>query len=120
MTAFSAVTMVNLCLYTIVWKRNSHSLSNSSIQALNETHLSTVEWGCNCPYEYIGLASLAIIFHYLKQEGNKDILTSFKRPKWSIRPNKRLILNYARDTYHCDTGSMLPCKHKGVGNGNIY
>ena len=27
-----------------------------------------------------------------KQERKKDILTSFKRPKWPIRPNKRLHL----------------------------
>ena len=27
-----------------------------------------------------------------KKERKKDILTSFKRPKWPIRPNKRLHL----------------------------
>ena len=26
------------------------------------------------------------------EERNKDVLTSFKRPKWPIRPNKRLHL----------------------------
>ena len=32
-----------------------------------------------------------------KKERKKEILTSFKRPKWPIRPNKRLHLNRERD-----------------------
>ena len=30
--------------------------------------------------------------HQAEEERKKDILTSFKRPKWPIRPNKRLHL----------------------------
>ena len=33
-----------------------------------------------------------LIWHLVPKERKKDILMSFKRPKWPIRPNKRLHL----------------------------
>ena len=33
------------------------------------------------------------------EESEKDILMSFKRPKWPIRPNKRLHLSVEREIH---------------------
>ena len=51
-------------------------------------------WFLMVNLHYIQVANGSPIFsiHSRKKERKKDILTSFKRPKWPIRPNKRLHL----------------------------